>query len=118
MSLPRSAEARRSSPAGRYSPSQYGRPAIAMRGALGHGGSAVPDGHADGGHEHAAERHLHERARERDLEVALAHERDDDELAADDDVGDRQRLVEVVDEERQRVQRPAEERREARDEPA
>src|SRR4051794_18131059 len=71
--------------------------------------SAVPDGHADRGDEHAAERDLNERARQRDLEVALAHERDDDQLAAHDDVGDRQRPVEVVDEERQRVERAAEE---------
>jgi hypothetical protein len=78
----------------------------------------MPDQHADGGNHRAAERHLNQRLRQRHLQEALADQRDRHQLDADDDVGDRQRLVHVVDQERQRVHRPADERRPARDEPA
>src|SRR3954452_10096260 len=64
-----------------------------------------------GGDRRAAERHLHDRRRQRDALEALPDPGDDEQLEGDDDVGQRQRATDVVDDERQRAQGPADERR-------
>src|SRR4051794_20673340 len=69
-------------------------------------------------HEKARQRHLDQRLGERYLKEALAHHRDDDELAAHDRVRDRERRMDVRDQERKRVRGAADEGRDAGDQTA
>src|SRR5258708_7105732 len=83
------------------------RPAAAMT--VSPGCLRVADGDADRGDDRAAHRHLDQRACERDVQEALADDRDEHELAGHDDICDEECLGEVADEERQRVQRATQE---------
>ena len=70
----------------------------------------VTDDEPDGRDQRAAQRHLDQRHPQRDLLEALADPGDQQQLGADDRVGDGQRGADVGDQERQRVREAADER--------